>query len=214
MSLEGKNRKIFSYNNVDRCNCNFMYKDFEKTNSYHSSFRQANFNFSSLRGAKMKFCDFSGASFIGTEFVGTNLRGSNFSNACFKDAIFHSTVLDKAIFDNASFENCYFVCTGISTTKKFPQDCTGITFLASLPSADGFSNELLQVVEELRANDLICRSHTLHLKKGKVNTLSLQILLESFSPDDLICLLPKVPQQLTSQFYTLSYLRKLLKKMK
>lgn len=213
MSLEGKNRKIFSYNNEDRCNRNFMYKDFEKTNSYNSSFRQANFNFSSLRGAKMKFCDFSGASFVGSEFVGTNFRGSNFSGAYFKESIFCCTVLDKAIFENAKFENCYFVGTGISKTRKFPLDCAGITFLHSLPSADTFSDELLQVVEELRSNDIIRRSHTLHLKKGKVNTLSLHILSQSYSEDDLIALLPQIPQHLTTQFYTLSYLKNLLKKM-
>lgn len=213
MSLEGKNRKIFSYNNEDRCNGNFMYKDFEKTNSYNSSFRQANFSFASLRGAKMKFCDFSGASFVGSEFVGTNFRGSNFSDAYFKESIFCCTVLDKAIFENAKFENCYFVNTGISKTRKFPLDCTGITFFHTPPAADTFSDELLQVVEELRSNDIIRRSHTLHLKKGKVNTLSLHILLQSYSEDDLIALLPQVPRYLATQFYTLSYLKNLLKKI-
>lgn len=213
MSLEGKNRKIYSYNNVDRSDNNFMYKDFEKTNSYNSSFRKANFNFTSFRGAKMKFCDFSEASFIGSEFVGTNLRGSNFSGAYFQDAIFCVTVLDKAIFKNAKFENCFFVSTGISRTKNFPSECDGIIFLDSYPSTDIFSNELLQIVEGLRSNDIIRRSHTLHLKKGKVNTLSLHILLQSYSEDDLISMLPQVPQRLTTQFYTLSYLRNLLKKM-
>ena len=38
MSLEGKNRKVFSYNNEDRRGSNFMYKDFEKCNSYHTNF--------------------------------------------------------------------------------------------------------------------------------------------------------------------------------
>lgn len=43
MSLKGKNRAIFSYNNVDRNESNFVYKDFEKTRSYHSSFVGAKF---------------------------------------------------------------------------------------------------------------------------------------------------------------------------
>ena len=120
---------------------------------------------------------------------------------------------NTSIFENAKFENCYFVSTGISKTRKFPLDCTGITFFHTPPAADTFSDELLQVVEELRSNDIIRRSHTLHLKKGKVNTLSLHILLQSYSEDDLIALLPQVPQYLATQFYTLSYLKNLLKKI-
>lgn len=161
----------------------------------------------------MKYCDFTGASFVGSEFIGANFRGSNFSGAYFKEAIFCSTVLDKTFFENAKFENCYFVSTGISQARKFPTDLSGLTFLHSLPSADTFSDELLQVVEKLRSNDIIRRSHTLHLKKGKVNTLSLYILLQSYSEDDLITLLPQVPNYLTTQFYTLSYLKNLLKKI-
>ena len=30
MSLEGKNKKLFSYNGIDKTGSNFMYKDFEK----------------------------------------------------------------------------------------------------------------------------------------------------------------------------------------
>lgn len=81
MSLKGKNRKIYSYINQSRRGSNFRYKDFEKTNSYHTDFGQANFSCVSLRSAHMKYCNFNGALFNGTEFVGTNLRGSSFNGA-------------------------------------------------------------------------------------------------------------------------------------
>lgn len=212
MSLEGKNRKVFSYNNEDRRGSNFMYKNFEKCNSYHTNFCDTNFNYASLRGAKMKYCNFSGASFVGTEFVGTNLRGSNFCNAHFEDAIFNATVLDNTIFKNATFQNCYFINTGIGKAKCFPENSSGITFFSLYPATENFSEKLIQIVESLRENDIIRRSHTLHLKGGKINTLSLFILIQSFSEEDLIARLPKIPNLLTGQFYTLSYLERLLKK--
>ena len=95
VSLKGKNRAIFSYNNVDRNESNFMYKDFEKTRSYHSSFVGAKFTGTSFRAAHMKYCNFSTYVFQDSDFVGTNLRGSVFSGAYFKDCIFVASVLDK-----------------------------------------------------------------------------------------------------------------------
>ena len=58
VSLKGKNRAIFSYNNVERNESNFVYKDFEKTRSYHSSFVGAKFTGISFRAAHMKYCNF------------------------------------------------------------------------------------------------------------------------------------------------------------
>ena len=212
MSLKGKNRAFFSYNNVDKSNSNFMYKDFEKTKSYHSNFKNAKFDYASLRAAHMKFCNFDGASFVETEFVGTNLRGSTFKRGNFKETIFRATVLDKTDFSGATFENCYFVDIGVSSISKFPNNCSGITFLNAMPSNENFSAELMEVVENLRENEFVRRSNTLHLKKGKINTLSLMILLKSYSEDELIELLQNVTNDLTTQFYTLSYLKVLLKK--
>ena len=73
MSLKGKNRAIYSYNNEQHAGSNFMYKDFEKSHSYRSNFQNTKFDYASLRAAHMKFCNFDGAGFKETEFVGTNL---------------------------------------------------------------------------------------------------------------------------------------------
>ena len=72
---------VFCYNNKDRSNSKFMYKNFEETDSYHTNFQNADFSFVSFRNAHIKYCDFLGACFTKTEFYGTNLRGSSFISA-------------------------------------------------------------------------------------------------------------------------------------
>lgn len=213
MSLVGKNRKIYSYNNVDRRSSNFTYKDFEKSCSYHSNFSGCNFTAASLRAAKFKFCSFYGALFSQTEFIGTNLRGCNFSKAVFVDAIFNAAVLDRANFSGATFQNTIFLNTGISTAKNFPENVNGIIWLPGMPAYSEFSSDLLNATESLRSNDVIRRSNVLHLKRGKINTLSLYILRQTFSEEELIKAFSALPDHITTQFHTVSYLKKLLTKM-
>lgn len=213
MPLTGKNRAIFSYSKKDRSGSKFVNKDFEKTKSYMSRFINADFSGTSLRAAHMKFCNFDGASFVGTEFVGTNLRGSTFRNARFIDAIFISTTLDSTDFSGATFTKCCSIATNFSCARKPPSQMDGITILLAMPPSIDFSDELISAVEALRSNDIIRRSHTLHLKNGKPNTLSLKLLKIDHTESDLITLFSIVSKAVTTQFYTLSYLRSLLKKL-
>lgn len=212
MSLEGKNRAIFSYNNKDKSGSNFIYKDFEKTKSYSSNFKNTKFDYVSFRAAQMKYCNFDEASFVGAEFIGANLRGSTFKGAKFKETIFRSTKLDRTNFSGATFKNCYFVATNTFTISKLSNNCPRTTFLNAMPKEETFSTELVKAVEKLRGNDIVRRSNVLHLKKGKINTLSLMILLQSYSENELIELLQKVTNGLTNQFYTISHFKVLLKK--
>ena len=212
MSLEGKNRAIFSYNNSDKQNNNFMYKDLEKTKSYHTSFINARFTGTSLRAAHMKYCNFTNCVFTATEFIGTNLRGSKFISAKFVDCIFSGVVLDKANFKGAIFSNCYIVGVSGRSAYNFPDDLSGNVVLPALPLQDTISKELSAVIEPLRENDYIRRSHTLHLKNGKINTLTIMILNEIYSNDQLVQLLPLLPKIVTTQFYTVSHLKAFLKK--
>ena len=213
MSLVGKNRKIYSYNNIDKNGSNFAYKDFEKSCSYRSNFSGCNFTGASLRAAKFKFCSFFNACFDQTEFIGTNLRGCNFSKAVFIDAIFNSAVLDHTNFSGSTFQNTIFLNTSLSTAQNFPEDKSGIIFLAGMPAYSDFSSDLLEVTEQLRNNDIVRRSNVLHLKRGKINTLSLYILCQTFSEDELIKAFSVLPEHITTQFHTVSYLKKLLTKM-
>lgn len=213
MSLAGKNRKLFSYNNESRRESSFLYKDFEKTKSYHTDFGKAIFNYASLRAASMKFCNFNGAIFNGTEFVGTNLRGSSFKGASFKDAIFISTTLDKTDFTGAIFDNCIFCGTKIDGVKGLDSTAVGINIITEKPSVNEFSAELIDVIQKLRSNDTIRKSHTLHTKKNGINTIYLSELLKEYTEEELIKMLPQVERFISTQFYTLSYLKVLLNKV-
>ena len=213
MSLAGKNRKLFSYNNESRRESSFLYKDFEKTKSYHTDFGKAIFSYASLRAASMKFCNFNGAIFNGTEFVGTNLRGSSFKGASFKDAIFISTTLDKTDFTGAIFDNCIFCGTKIDGVKGLDSTAVGINIITEKPSVNEFSAELIDVIQKLRSNDTIRKSHTLHTKKNGINTIYLSDLLKEYTEEELIKMLPQVERFISTQFYTLSYLKVLLNKV-
>lgn len=212
MSLKGKNRKVFSYNNCDKTNCTFQYKDFEKTKSYNINFSETKFIGTSLRAAHMKYCNFSSCTFEDTDLIGTNLRGSKFINAEFNNCVLVSTILEKTNFEGATFNNTYLVGNNYNKAKKFPIDSDGIIMLNSIPEQDAVNPELIHEIELLRNNDIIRRSHTLHGKNGKVNTLTLLILQKEFSDDEMLKLLPILPQLVTTQFYTISYLRYLLTK--
>ena len=148
------------------------------------------------------------------DFVGTNLRGSNFKNAIFKECIFVAAVLDKVNFKDALFENCYFVGSGVKTAKHFPAKNKGIIILNSMPAQECVSDDLRRVIERLRENDVIRHSNTLHGKGGKINTLTVMILEKEYTEEELIRYLPLLPKYITSQFYTISYLKVMLKKIK
>lgn len=214
MSLIGKNRKVYSYNNQIRRESNFQYKDFEKVKCYHTDFGKAIFSGASLRAAHMKFCNFNGALFNGTEFVGTNLRGSSFKGASFINAIFQGVVLDKTDFTGATFENCLFI--GARTNGVKGLDCVqqGITVINKVPAKEDLSPQLVEVIENLRENDIIRKSHTLHGKNNSINTVYVNELMKEYSEQELIELFPHIEEHITTQFYTLSYLKVLLKKVK
>ena len=214
MSLVGKNREIFSYNNKNKDGCKFIYKDFEKTRSYHSRFVNAEFTGTSLRGAHMKFCNFTNCKFTGVDFIGTNLRGCNFTRAKFEKCIFSSAVLENANFRDATFENCYMAGNLLSKAKNVPQGNIGIKIVSANPVAESISGELVNVIQSLRENDIIRRSRTLHSKNNKINQLSAIILLDDYTEEELLRLLPMLPDYVTSQFYTFSYLEALLTKIK
>ncbi|MBR1443785.1 MAG: pentapeptide repeat-containing protein [Firmicutes bacterium] len=215
MSLKGKNRNFFSYTNENRIGSNFQFKDFEKTKSYNTNFSKSNFTGVSFRAAHMKYCNFTNCQFNNVDFVGTNLRGCRFYNAVFSNCIFVGVNLDRAKFTGAKFEHCYFVHTSLLCLEKQISNCNddGIIVLEHYPSSEEYGTELLQAVEELRKNDIIRRSNVLHCKKNKINTLTLKILREQYSEETLIPMIKVLPEYITTQFYTISYLKVLLTKI-
>jgi len=48
----------FNYNNIEKKDKNFMYKNLERSNCYNCNFTNSNFDFVSFRGAHFKLCIF------------------------------------------------------------------------------------------------------------------------------------------------------------
>lgn len=211
MSLIGKNKHIFSYSNKNETGKKYINKDFEKTSSYHTNFSTTLFENTSFRAAKIKYCNFYGSLFKSSEFIGTNLKGCKFKNATFENCVLTSANIKKATFKDASFHHCFI--TGINKDCFKGAIFYNCIFYDKYPSLINISSSLRKVIEELRSNDIIRRSHTLHLKNGKINTLTILILRELYDEIELIHLLPLIPNYLTTQFYTTSYLIHLLKKI-
>lgn len=89
----------------------------------------------------------------------------------------------------------------------------GILILDTMPFQESVSEKLRDVVNDLRSNDIIRRSNTLHQKGNKINTLTIMILKEIYTEEQLLKYLPQLPKYLTTQFYTVSYLKAVLKKI-
>lgn len=110
--------KFFSYNNVDRSNRNFNFKDFRNSNSYNTKFTHSSFYGTYFQKSTMKYCSFNGATFKSIDFINCNFRGSRFKGTTFKNCIFKNCKLTKCNFKNAKFINTYFKSSGIEKTKN------------------------------------------------------------------------------------------------
>lgn len=209
-----KHNKFLSYNNQDRNDRNFTYKNFEHSNSYKTSFTRSNFSFCNFKRATMKYCGFNGAYFEGAEFKHSNLRGCRFYGATFKNVVFYHTKLDKVGFKGATFDNVIFIGSSIKNARGIKSDMTGIEVL-NTPINVKLHDELLQVIMETGNNNHIANSEVLVFKKGKkLNTFNITKLLERFSDKELREGLLKANEMIKNDFYTLSYLFKFLESNK
>lgn len=208
MSLEGKNRYLFSYSSKQIESKKFQYKDFEKTKSYNTTFKETAFIGTSFRAAQFKYCTFIDCNFVESDFVGTNFRGTKFINCSFDKCLFQSTNCERTGFKNCTYNCCYLDGNRVDCFKC----STGITIIDLKETQLNILPELVEEIENLRTNDFVRRSHTLHLKRSKINMATLFILLQEYSQEDLINLLPCIPAYIDRDFYTISYLKKLLKK--
>lgn len=203
----------FHYNNIEKTNKNFMYKNLERSNCYNSDFSNSNFDYVSFRGAHFKSCTFVKCTFRWAEFVGTNLKGSNFNDTLFQNAIFDSVNLDGVNFKNAEFKNTIFMSTDVSKAKNLNIEDPGIKIYAEMPQLD-ISEELQSAVENVLKNKYVKDARVLDTKDGGLNLLNIMILLENFDEETLIRGLNIIQDQLDRDFYTLSYIIRLLQNYK
>lgn len=200
----------FNYNNIEKKNKNFMYKNLQRSNCYNSDFSNSNFDYVSFRGSHFKSCTFWGCTFRWAEFIGTNLKGSIFKNAKFENTIFDSVNLDGVNFKDAEFKNTIFLSTNTENAKNLNLKDSNIKIFHEMPQLE-ISGELEMAVKNIMKNDYVKKARVFDTKDGKLNVLNLMILLDNFDESTLIKGLNIIEVQLDRAFYTLSYVIKLLK---
>ena len=183
-----------------------MYKNFKRSNCYNCNFANSNFNFATFRGAHFKTCSFINGSFEGTEFIGTNLKNSKFKNAKFKNAIFEGANFKDAIFENTIFLGCK-----LEKTKNLNRELKEVRILDEMPEIN-LSNELKSSLENFMENKYVKSSRIFDTKDGGINTLTVMILLENFSENELIEGFSKIKSKIERDFYTISYIIKMIQK--
>lgn len=207
--MKGKKLDNLKLNNDQKTNKNFMYRDLRRSNCYNVEFSGSNFNFTSLRGAHFKSCDFFDCEFKWAEFIGSNFKKSKFKKSTFQNAIFEGVNLDGTDFQDATFENVIFVDTDITKAKNLvlPQDTK---IYENMPELE-ISEDLEKVVLAAMENEYIKKSRALDTKEGKINPISMEILLNEFAEKVLIRGLKLMATRIDKEFYTLSYIVKTIK---
>ena len=212
MAKDNSGSENFHYNNIEKNDKNFMYKNFKRSNCYNCNFSNSNFNFATFRGAHFKTCSFMNGTFEGTEFIGTNLKNSKFKNAKFKNAIFEGANLYGTDFKDAKFENTIFLGCKLEKTKNFSTELQGIRIFEEMPEIN-ISSELEEALSRLMENKYVKASRIFDTKDGNINTLTLMILKENFNEEELIKGFNEIKSQIDRDFYTISYIIRLINKV-
>ncbi|GAA0085889.1 pentapeptide repeat-containing protein [Clostridium sp. CTA-7] len=210
-----KNQSVkgnFNYNNIEKKDKNFMYKNLERSNCYNCNFSGSNFDYVNFRGAHFKSSSFFKCSFKWSEFIGTNFKKSNFKNAFFENAIFDSVKLEDVDFKDAKFINTIFVSSDISKAKNLDTKNPEIRIFDEMPQIE-ISEELKNAAFNTFNNKYIKASRVLDTKDGGLNYLNIMILLENFDEEILIKGLNFITSELDRDFYTLSYIIKFIQNM-
>jgi hypothetical protein len=203
----------YSYTNHDSRESNFINKNLNKTNSYHTNFSGAKFANTSLVGAKFKFCAFYGAEFDGCYIRGSLFRKCNLQTSTFRDCIISASTFERCKLKGARFERCKIV-SSTRINEILPAGCfVNVEFFEKYPIKATFDPVLINIVKELRRCDLIRQSTVLHRKEGKLDTVSLKMLVDIFGKDFLINHLGDLPGIITNEFYSLSYIVRFLQKL-
>lgn len=212
MAVNQSAKRNFHYNNIEKKDKNFMYQNLEKSNCYNCNFAGSNFDYVNFRGAHFKSSSFMKCSFKWSEFIGTNFRKSNFKNAIFENTIFDSVKLQDVDFKDAKFVNTIFVSTDISKAKNLDINNPEIRIFDEMPQIE-ISEDLKNAAFATFSNKYIKSSRLLDTKDGSLNYLNIMILLENFDEEKLIKGLNFITAEVDRDFYTLSYIIKLIKNM-
>ena len=159
----------------------------------------------------MKACAFDGCTFSRSEFIGANLKESRFKGAHFENTVFEGTKLEGVDFKGATFKNTYFVASGVNQALNLDLNNSEIHIFEEMPVLD-LEPELKKAIEKLMSNKFVKNARVLDTKDKTMNTISVMILLEHFGEKGLMEGIQKIEGQLDRDFYTLSYLIKMMEK--
>lgn len=202
----------FHYDNAEKRNKNFIYKNLRRSKCYNCDFSNSNFNFASLRGAHFKKCNFFRCSFKGAEFIGSNLKGCKFKEAKFEDTVFEGVNLDAANFENAKFKNTIFVGCDMSKAKNLDCENKNVRIFQNMPELN-LSPELEEAVTKAMENQYIKKSRVFDTKDGGINGLTMMILSEKFKESVLLEGMHYIRYEIEREFHTLSYVIRLIEQM-
>ena len=203
---------LFKYDNIEKKDKNFMYLNLKRSNCYNCNFSGSNFDYVSFRGAHFKKCSFQKCTFRGAEFIGTNLKSCKFKGALFENTVFEGVNLEGVNFSEAEFKNVIFVDSNVESATNFDFSHDGIRIYDEMPELN-MSEELTTAIKNFMENEFVKKSRVFDTKDGDINPITIMILLENFHEDSLIRRLDNVKDQIDKDFYTLSYILKLLEKV-
>lgn len=171
-----KNKSRLSvFHNTTRTK-NIRSKFYCKAQCFCAKFVKTNFYNVNFKGAILTNCNFKSSNFTHVEFLGTNLKKSNFTGSTFYNCIFSASLLKKTNFKDCIFNNCIFVNTNLKNAKNLTiQENNKI--LNEFPNIQ-LSDNILDLLNEFRFNSKIHNSRVLHLKGGKLNFLTIMLLIE------------------------------------
>ena len=139
-------------------------------------------------------------------------ENSKFKNAKFKNAIFEGANLDGTDFKDAKFENTIFLGCKLEKIKNFNAEVEGVRIFEGMPEIN-ISSELEEALKNLMENKFVKNSRIFDTKEGNINTLTLMILKENFSEEELIKGFNEIKLQIDRDFYTISYVIRLINKV-
>lgn len=202
----------YSYNSKDVSKAFFQNKNFNKTESHNSRFIETKFQNTSLIGAKFKFCNLNKAVFDCCLIQGALFRKCKMVNAVFTDCIIISTNFERTSLKTCQIKKSIILSSPLGEGFK-GENLVHSEIIKDYYSESDFSESLLQVVKSLKGNQFINRSSVLHRKKERLNTISMKLLVQEFGEKFLVKNLPILATIVVRDFYTLSYLTAILRKI-
>lgn len=211
MAINRSAPENFHYDNAQKTNKNFIYKNLRRSKCYNCDFSNSHFDFASFRGAHFKKCNFFRCSFKGAEFIGSNLKSCKLREAKFEDTIFEGANLDGTNFENAKFKNTIFVNCNINNSNLNISN-PNIRIFDEMPKVE-LSENLETALVSAMENEFIQKSRVFDTKDKEINGLTMMILTEKFDENTLIEGMHYIKYEIDRDFYTLSYIIRLISNM-